>query len=668
VNIGTLILRRRRIRAVLLIGGLIAILTGWLQSTVAPAAEGSRPNIVFILADDMGFGDVAAYNPDPGASGAPPSNRLQAETPNIDTLASQGMRFTNAHSPSAVCTPTRYGLLTGRHAYRSIRGLGVQSQYSDLFLQSGDGRTVADVLKSAGYTTGFIGKWHLGYHVYNSSGGLVTGAPSNQSIQPDWNQGLGEGPAARGFDFSFGHVTSTDFGPYKYFQNDEWVNTSSVWTTGQVEFGVDLMREGWRDPNWNPHTVTRNLRDRTIQYIADQALDTSQPFYLQFSLSAPHTPTAPHADFAGTTAGNYTDFVAELDDAVGAITGALQQHGLAENTLVIFAADNGAFEGYSKRAENNPTHEAAGYLQDSTGVVKEIRGQKFDTYEGGHRVPFIAKWGDGTPIGSTIQPGAITDEIINLQDFYRTAATLAGASLRPTEGVDSFSILPVLEGDGTDLELREATFSTSDAGAFSISSRDDQGVQWKLIYSRGAGRSNDTIVNANQANIQPHLSNLQLYNLAIDLGETTNLLTNGGVSSSELTKVLELHAMMYGYLASGNTVPQSVLGLYGDFNNDGAVDAADYTVWRNNLGTSFDLGGKGDEGGASAHIVDLADYDLWKSNYGATFGSFAAGVANVPEPSSTLLCLIGLAAISRHRLRRRSRASCSEGSVPVQRR
>ena len=529
-----------------------ACLVGWcalslgVGSSPSLAQAPDRPNIVLIMADDLGYGDVSSYN----------SHLSAVATPNIDALAAAGMRFTNAHTPSAVCSPTRYGLLTGDHNFRIGRPSGVQFDYGDVWVAPTT-RTVAQVLRESGYMTGFVGKWHLGYNVYDSDGRRMTGDPGNRNLVPDWSRGISDGPSERGFDYSFGHVSSADISPYKYFENGGWVTDRAVWTPrgggDQIDQYDDSVRPGWSDPDGDFNAIQRRLQAQALRFINENA-GGERPIFLYLALSVPHTPDSPHPDFQGATPHLYTDYVKEVDSIVGQVVLALADAGALDHTLLIFTSDNGA----NRSRSNHGDHHGTGVFPDGT----PLRGQKADTWEGGHRVPFVARWGDGTVAGSTIQPGTVNSELINLLDFTRTAAAIAGAPLLTTEAVDSWNILPALLGDGTDQRIREAQFSVSYGGRYAIAKKDDNGDEWKLIFSSGsgAGFSNPMGigVDPSRADLSGDLDNLQLYNLATDPGETNNLLS-GAMSPDAMATLAELHAILRGYLLSDRSAPVAIV-------------------------------------------------------------------------------------------------------------
>ena len=499
-------------------------------------------NIVVILADDMGFGDVSAYNPDLSA----------VETKNMDKLAEGGIRFTNAHTSSAICSPTRYGLLTGEHPVR-VNKLAFQKEYNDVWLEDSSKRTIADVLKDGGYQTFYVGKWHLGFNIYTTGGAIAEGvaATFNANLHIDWARGLDKGPSQRGFEQAFGHLSSADIPPYLYFENGKFISNTAYWLQGSQDAinknivdvpsdgtGLNILRSGFTEQDWHFNKIQATLRDKAVSYIENAVND--KPFFLYLPLSGPHTPTTPNALFQEKTPHNYTNYIAEIDGIVGDIVSALKSKGAFDNTLIIVTSDNGATSW-----ANYSDHRGTGVL-DGT----KLHGMKCDIWEGGHRVPFIAHWGD------VIKSGTVTNELISLQDVYRTVATIAGVKLAKDEGVDSWDILPSLQGDGTDLKIREAQFSASKYGEnFCITRKDSTGAEWKLIYL-------DSIA-PHQEFSQVNKNRLRLYNLSKDVGETKNLLS-GGISSEELATIKSLHNLFHKYLIDGYSYPVNTTAVTPD--------------------------------------------------------------------------------------------------------
>lgn len=458
----------------------------------------SEPNIVYILADDLGYGDIGAYNPD-----------SKIKTPNIDRLISQGMRFTDAHSPSSVCTPTRYGILTGRYCWRSRMAQGVLRGYGRALLEE-DRSTVADLLQSRGYTTGIVGKWHLGVdwviqEAYRdsinpqtasiSAGGVV------QEMNSDWldfTQPPTDGPLDHGFDYSFVLPASLDMPPYCYLENDTLLSIPDDYTPGNdLDMGYygAFWRAGRMSPDFEFEEVLPTFTTKAEQFITRQAKE-EHPFFLYFPLAAPHTPWVAKGAFKNSSqAGDYGDFVQMVDATVGRIMATLEANGLAENTILIFTSDNGPFWREDKVEEFN--HRAAGNL----------RGMKSDIYEGGHRVPFVVRW------PGHIQAGTQSDHTTTLTNLMATCAELLETPLDENTGEDSYSIWPILMGEAPQAE-EVAVIHHSGGGHFAIRKGD-----WKLMEQLGSGGF--TLPRS----VEPKSGGPagQLYNLAEDPLETKNL-------------------------------------------------------------------------------------------------------------------------------------------------
>jgi arylsulfatase A len=431
------------------------------------AAE-SSPNIVIILADDLGYGDIGSF----GAT--------RVRTPHLDRLAGEGMRFTDAHAPAGVCVPSRYGLMTGRYPFRNDRNPNTGPVIEE-------GRmTIASLLQSRGYTTAMVGKWHLGFE-----GG----------IEFDYDRPLRGGPVDRGFDSFFGIHASTDIPPYFYIRNDRTVmaptdhieaRNSPGWTRIQGEF----WRAGPIAPDLKLEEVMPRFTQEAVDWLDQHAGGARrQPFLLYVAFTAPHTPWLPTRQFQGTSAAEmYGDFIAQVDDSVGQILGALERAGAKENTLVFFTSDNGPV--WYPDDVQRLGHAATG----------PYRGMKGDAWEGGHRMPFIARW------PGRIGAGAVNATTISFVDFLATFADLTGAKLPANAGEDSFSILPALLGRAGRSRPPVATLSSRRLVAL----RDGD---WKLIPALGSGGFSPP----NKQNPAPGGPVGQLYNLARDPGEQHNL-------------------------------------------------------------------------------------------------------------------------------------------------
>jgi arylsulfatase A len=535
-----------------------------LTSAVPPAssashpAEGRPPNIIIIMADDLGYGDVSAYNPDHSVS----RKDGRSLTPAIDRLARNGVRFTNAHTPSAQCTPTRYSLLTGNHVVRIHRPEYVQVEYNDVWLPA-DQLTLATMLRENGYRTHFSGKWHIGYNLRDESGELVLGATGDRRNQPDWDRKIEDGPTERGFETSFGHLDALNNPPWKMFENDYFTHPRSVWVETKDYFSeVDVVNGGggWADadaanqPVFRIETVTRQIQEDAVKRIEEFTRE-DRPYFLYVCLNSPHVPTTPHPDVVGTTPYLYTDFVAEVDDVVGAITAQLERLGQLENSIVIFTSDNGAR--YDKAV-----------LEDYNGVGwidgQPLNGGKCSIYEGGHRVPLVAQWGDPKN-GHFIFPARrVSDQLIDLTDFIATIAGLLDIQLSDEQAVDSWNMLPAFMGTGDWRTGRRLMINNSQQGHMAIRHIDDEGVEWKLIFSTGHGSDFGGIGPAGtKAREMLWLGRwnwdaAQLFNLTRDVGETRNLLSSGVITPAAIAKTEELQRLYWTAIRSGRSAPEHV--------------------------------------------------------------------------------------------------------------
>jgi len=470
----------------------ITVIMGWFFFPGCTTNEGhlTKPNIIVILADDMGYGDVTSYNP-----------RSRIPTPNVDRLAAEGLHFTDAHSPSAVCTPTRYGLLTGRYAWRTTLKRGVTQGYSPNLIAT-TRMTLASMLKQAGYTTGGFGKWHLGL-----------GADE----ETDYEKPLRPGPVSLGFDRYYGIPASLDMPPYLYFENDRVVinPTENIANSGRCCVGP-FWRGGPIAPGFRHIDVLPVITTKAVGFIEQHVRQSPErPFFLYFPLAAPHTPHVPTEPFQDQSgAGAYGDFTMQVDATVGQIMGTLDRLGLRDNTLLIFTSDNGAYwlarhiEQYDHRAN------------------LDLRGMKADIWEGGHRVPFVARW------PARINAGTTSDELLSLTDLMATFAAVVGSELPPETGEDSYNMLPVLLGIQGDEPIRDTAVFHSYEGIFAIR----QGP-WKLIKGRGSGGFSEP------RHIEPGPGKAvgQLYNLTEDPGETVNLYQQRPTIVGRLDALLELY-------------------------------------------------------------------------------------------------------------------------------
>ncbi len=446
--------------------------------------ERSKPNIVFILADDLGYGDPGCY----GSQKIP--------TPNMDALAAQGMRFTDAHSGSAVCTPTRYGILTGRYCWRTRLKRGVLLGYSEPLIEEGR-LTVPALLKRHGYHTGCVGKWHLGmeWTLRNPPAGT-------EESNIDFAAPVKRGPRSYGFDRYFGISASLDMPPYVYIDGDSAAGAPTAYMEKQ-----GAVRAGVREPGFRTVDVMPTLTRKAVEYVDARGKNPSQPFFLYFPLTSPHTPVVPAEQFKGkSAAGDYGDFVVQTDWTLGEIMKALDRNRLAENTLLIMTSDNGSTNPVMTEFDHRPNG--------------PWRGRKSDAWDGGHREPFLARW------PGKIKAGAVSAELICLGDLMATCAEIVGAKLPDGAGEDSYSILPALLGTAGGKPIREAVIHHSIEGTFAVR----QGP-WKLVLGRGSGGWS--------SQGSPQDPEGQLYNLESDPGEMESLYERRPDIVKRLTQLLE---------------------------------------------------------------------------------------------------------------------------------
>lgn len=482
--------------------GLVLWLLGMI--VLASAAWGQKPNVIVILADDLGYGDVSCYNP---------AGKIR--TPGIDRLAREGMRFTDAHTGSSVCTPTRYGLLTGRYAWRTRLQSGVLDGYSPALIEKGR-MTVASMMREQGYKTACIGKWHLGW-TWARGGALLDDKKDPKMWGVDWGKAVEGGPTAVGFDYFFGIPASLDMPPFVYVENDRVTNRPTV--------EKKWLRAGPAAEDFEAVDVLPKFTRKAVEWIEKRAGDGA-PFFLHLALNSPHTPIVPGKEFAGKSGiGDYGDFVVQTDDAVGKVLDVLEKTGLAKNTLVIFTSDNGCSPAAGVVELRKQGHEPSGPL----------RGLKADIWEGGHRVPFVARW------PGKVAAGATSGETICLTDMLATCAAIVGARLPENAGEDSYNVLPALLGEKKEGGIREATVHHSIDGRFAIR----QGA-WKLALCPGSGGwASPKDAEAERRGLPA----VQLYNLEDDLGEIRNLATERPEMVDRLTKLLEK------YVAVGRSTP-----------------------------------------------------------------------------------------------------------------
>ncbi len=490
------------------------------------AAKPPRPNVIIILADDLGYADVSCYGG-------------KIPTPHVDRLADEGMRFTDAHSTSSVCTPTRYGLLTGRYNWRTKLQRGVLGGLSPRLIEA-DRMTLASMLNKLGYHTACVGKWHLGMDWVVKPGKEVSELsiePREQVFNVDFTQPAANGPNSVGFDYYFGISASLDMVPYTFIENDRVVSLP----TEDRDFLMmhdrtpqRRTRQGPTAPDFDAADVLPAIARKSVEYIDGRAAAACEgrPFFLYVPFASPHTPILPTPKWQGKSGINpYADFVMETDWAVGEILKALDRHELTGRTLVIFTSDNGC----SPEAKFD---ELAEHEHHPSGP---LRGHKADLFEGGHRIPLVARWPGQIPAGTE------TDQLVCQIDFLATVAEILGHSLPATAGEDSFSFLETLRSGAA--SGRDHLVSHSVNGSFAI-----RRGPWKLLLCPGSGGWSAPRPRSKQAEGLPPM---QLYNLADDLGERKNLVERNPEKVEELTNLLEQ------FVAEGRSTPGPPQPNYG---------------------------------------------------------------------------------------------------------
>jgi arylsulfatase A-like enzyme len=491
-------------------------------SVAADQADSVRhkPNVLILYADDLGYGDPHCYNPERG----------KIPTPAIDKLAAQGMRFTDAHSSSGVCTPSRYSLLTGRYHWRTVNQAGVLNGASPPLL-SINRVTLASLVAEHGYRTACFGKWHLGLRWAHSD--PANAKPDLSRI--DYAQPITDGPLQHGFQSFFGISASLDMPPYVWIENDR----ATELPTAQKSW----YRKGMGGPRFEATEVLPALVRKTSDFFATQAAGGKggAPFFLYLPLTAPHTPLAVNAEWRGRSGLNsYADFVMETDAAIGRILDALERSGLAESTLVVLSSDNGCASyaglGDQEREGRKNARKHGGSPQVLPSGVQDLesrghypsgplRGYKADAWEGGHRVPFIVRW------PRVVQPGTVCDQLVLQADLMRTFAEILGVPLPDDAGEDSFSFLPLLRGENA--PIRTHAVATSNTGLPGVRSG-----PWKYIAGPEPA-----------AGVAGQPQPVQLYNLAEDLAESKNL------AGAMPGKVAELQALLEKLITEGRSTP-----------------------------------------------------------------------------------------------------------------
>ena len=464
-------------------------------------SSNQKPNIIIILADDMGVGDIQGHYPD---------NKIP--TPHLDRLVNEGMSFTDAHSSSAVCSPTRYGLLTGRYNWRTPLQEWVLACYEPP-LMNRERVTLPEMLKEQGYSTACIGKWHLGWNWQGERPSeRIEEKNGLDNYTWDYTKPIKGGPTEHGFDYYFGtHVPN--FPPFTYIENDHVVRLPTSTYQYTPNPGHIVMPRGFEGspmaPGWEFEKILPDITSRAVEFIRTQS-QSGQPFFLYFAMTSPHEPIVPTDDFTGkSNIAPIADFVMQTDWSAGQIMQAVNEGGIDENTLIIFTADNGHshYTGWEDLV-------AAGHLPSGP-----FRGHKGNIWEGGHRVPFIVKWQD------KVKAGTYSDQLVCLTDIYATCNELVtGEQLSPNQGEDSFSFLEVLLSVNGKSK-RNNLVSHSVNGEFAF--RKDG---WKIVFRLPEK-------NLKLSRGKPAI--VELYNLKEDTAEAHNILDDNVDMAEKLTLELK---------------------------------------------------------------------------------------------------------------------------------
>lgn len=498
---------------------LSSLLLAPLAALGAAAAPANKPNILILYADDLGYGDVQCYNPERG----------KIPTPNIDQLAAQGMRFTNGHCSSGVCSPSRYTLLTGRYHWRSRLQGGIVGLW-EAPLITPDRLTIGGLAKQHGYRTACIGKWHLGWNWpirpekkeffkttgYGGKKDLTATDEHRAAWREAFSQSIPGGPVSVGFDEYFG-TDVPNWPPYCFIENDRTVGIPSEFASPRLFARNQASQQGPALADWTLEPILPALGDRAVEFIEREA-KTPEPFLLYLPFTSPHTPLSVNEEWKGKSELNlYADFVMETDAVIGQVVDALEKSGAAGNTLVVFTSDNGCAPYIGVSDLEKKGHYPSGPL----------RGYKADAWEGGHRVPLVVRW------PGSVESGSVCGQLVHQADLMATFAELFGAELPGDVGEDSFSLLSLLKGD--DSPVRETSVSCSISGVPSVQQGD-----WKYIAAPGSGGWGK---GGDQS--QP----IQLYNLADDIGETKNL------AAEQPERVVQMQVLLEKLITNGRSTP-----------------------------------------------------------------------------------------------------------------
>lgn len=501
-------------------GLLACILFTGMAGQAADGPRQDRPNVVVILADDLGFGDVHCYDPD----------HAKVPTPNIDRIAAQGMRFTDAHASASLCSPTRYALLTGRFSWRTHLQTHVVRMYGTPLIAP-DRLTLPGMLHEQGYRTACFGKWHLGWDwPLRQKDGSVARAPANRFLQqrsgvPVFSEAIGQGPTTRGFDRYFG-VDVPNYPPYTFIKNDRMTADPAAEKT--VDDRIRWGKEGPMVPGWQFDRILPTIIEHTEDSIAQWGRD-GQPFFLYLALTTPHEPIAPSEPFRGKSGlCDVADLIMETDAAVGRVADALQKAGCADNTLLIVTSDNGHCHYTGVEPFEKAGHRVAG----------PYKGYKNNLTEGGHRVPFVVRW------PGIVAPGTVNDQLVCLSDIFATCAEICGTTLTDDSAEDSVSFLPLLRG--SDRPTRDDLVLQGHGTELAIRSG-----PWKLIAPtvRTPPADGSHAAAAQKAAAERKAETFKLFNVVDDPKE------NRTFESARPDIVARLHGLLTKYIADGRSTP-----------------------------------------------------------------------------------------------------------------
>lgn len=500
------------------------------------STDSELPNIIIIYADDLGYGDLSSYN-----------DESAYKTPRLDKMAAEGVMFRDAHSPSTVCSPSRYGLFSGQQIYRSTgRGGGAWEGPGGPSYLKPDDLTIADMLKSKGYRTGVFGKWHVGLTWYDENNEVLGGGFENSPlIDYEKSTPLIDGPNERGFDESFITPNCPNTDPlYIYIENgmvpvpasERHIRDNLPNPGGKWRWDND---EGWMAPGYNFMEADLMFYDKTEEFITKHRTNTpDKPFFAVFSTQIAHAPVLPAEEFNGATdAGPRGDFVFELDVLVGRVIDLVKELDIDDNTIILFNADNGAETVHVDWMREDYDHDASGGW----------RGMKRDAWEGGHRVPFIARWPGKFP------KGLVSDQMTNTTDIFATLASVVGYKLKDEDATDSYDMLPALLGTQDEKEsIRPHLLTQSFRGEFQL-----RQANWKYLDHLGSGgnRYDRGFLEKYALPETEADATGQLFNLTTDPGERTNLFF------SERAKREELQELLQELKSSGRSAPKNRVPL-----------------------------------------------------------------------------------------------------------